>query len=210
MDSKKIVGPLEQMFPEPSLHLDEDIVQKAESLVSPLFFKIHGVWMPKVPYNLLPPRSKEYFIKDRSETLGKPLEEYHKLNGGDEKWQDVKPAYEELGGLLRKNGGPYFLGKTRKTADNVHTDSSWHFQASYADFYIVSFLQMLKVLDQAMFDRATSFDPAVKELYDACAKWLERNDWWSIRKGCADFVKRMWKKRHYVIYIDGARNGSNK
>lgn len=47
---------------------------------------------------------------------------------------------------------------------------------SYADFIIVGFLQMMKRVDESVYDRIGEQGPAFKRLYEASAEWLERDD----------------------------------
>ena len=48
--------------------------------------------------------------------------------------------------------------------------------ASFADFVTVGFLHCVKRVDESVFDRLIGLEPELKKLYDACAKWLERDD----------------------------------
>jgi len=114
MDSKAIAGAIEKLYPQPSFRLDSDSLPKVVELAGKLTSCIMFVWMPKVPEKLLLPRSKEYFERTRAETFGKPLSELEKEKGGEAQWELAKPRYAVLGEMLRENGGPYFLGKTRE------------------------------------------------------------------------------------------------
>ena len=48
--------------------------------------------------------------------------------------------------------------------------------ASYADFVTVSFMHCIKRVDESVFERIFGLEPELKRLYDACGKWLERDD----------------------------------
>jgi hypothetical protein len=49
--------------------------------------------------------------------------------------------------------------------------------ASYADISIVCYLQLFKRVDEKnIFDRILGFDPAIRTLYEACEKWVQKDD----------------------------------
>lgn len=114
MDSKLIAPRLERDYPSPSLHLDSPILQDAYQLIAKIANPLHAVWMPKVPVNLLNQSSSEYFYRTREEDVGKPLSVYAKENGGEEAWIEALPAINALAEVVKKNGGPFVMGKTRK------------------------------------------------------------------------------------------------
>lgn len=42
-----------------------------------------------------------------------PLNEFEKSEeGGEKAWENAAPHLSELAGVLKENGGPFFLGKT--------------------------------------------------------------------------------------------------
>lgn len=67
--------------------------------------------IPKVP-SLLPKRSAEYFYETREKLFGAPLQEVERERATEECWEKAKAPAKEFGDLLRKNGGPFFLGET--------------------------------------------------------------------------------------------------
>jgi hypothetical protein len=48
--------------------------------------------------------------------------------------------------------------------------------ASHADLAIVCWLAFFKRANKEAFDRILSIDPTIGELYNACKKWLEKDD----------------------------------
>lgn len=58
--------------------------------------------------------SKEYFERTRQGKLGKFLEEFQAQEGGEEAWISALPSLKALGEVLKKQGGPFVMGKTRK------------------------------------------------------------------------------------------------
>jgi hypothetical protein len=50
------------------------------------------------------------------------------------------------------------------------------FIASYADFKIVGLLHFFKVVDQPTYERVLKTEPVYGKLYEACQKWLDRDE----------------------------------
>ncbi|KAH7309250.1 hypothetical protein BKA65DRAFT_519492 [Rhexocercosporidium sp. MPI-PUGE-AT-0058] len=159
MGSTPIAERLEKEYPSPSLHLDSPIIGEVYSVIGKITETLRAVWLPRVPVNLLNECSSEYFHRTREAFIGKPLTQYMKEEGGEEAWVEALPAIKALGELVKKNGGPYVMGKT----------------PSYPDFIIVGFLQFFKVIEEDMYQRLVKVDSALGELYDACKPWLERD-----------------------------------
>jgi glutathione S-transferase len=112
MGSLEIAHELEKRYPSPSLHLDDPIVAnfKLAKFQKPLVPHV----VPKVPEVLLNQRSAEYFYRTREERYSMPLPQYANENATEERWEEAREGIEEVADLLKKNGGPYFLGETGK------------------------------------------------------------------------------------------------
>ena len=160
MASEKIVGELEKRHPEPSLHLDSPYWPKVSEAVLKIQGPLRGVWMPQVPQVLLNPRSKEYFERTRQQAVGMPLAQFAKEHGGEEAWHNAKPGFDAMAEMLTENGGPFLMGET----------------VSYADFVFVVVLHFFKRLNEEAFQRALAYDASFGKVYQACEKWLERDD----------------------------------
>lgn len=160
MDSWPIAHELEKRYPSPSLHLDDPIVIQVRDNIRQLMGPLIGYLLPKVPVVLLNPPSAEYFNRTREVSFGKPLPEVAKETATEQAWKDAEAPAKMFGDLLRKNGGPFFLGKT----------------VSYADFIFVGFLQMAKRLDDEVFKRVLALDEAFPKVFEASKKWLEKED----------------------------------
>ena len=125
---------------------------------------------------ILNERSVEYFERTRAEAYGKSLQELAKTDGGEKAWTEALPGIKALGELLKKEGGPYFMGKTRKSYSSILTNILLiKALASYADFVIVGMLQFYKRIDMAVYERVVKTEPELETLYDACKQWLERD-----------------------------------
>ncbi len=160
MDSRKIAAELEKLHPSPSLHLDSAVLPQVEELIpKAIMGPLRGVCMPKIPRNLLNKPSAVYFEKTRAERFGCSLAEFEKKTPENEAWEEAEPGLKEMGDLLKKEGGPFFLGKT----------------VSYADLVVVGALQFLKRIEARLYDKTVTIEPALGKLYEACEGWLERD-----------------------------------
>jgi hypothetical protein len=124
MDSKPIATRIEELYPSPSLHLDSPALKQVEEKCIPnIVGPLRGVWMHLVPATLLNDPSSEYFTRTREESLGKSLQEFAQHSGGEGAWIEALPGIKALGELLKKEGGPYVLGKTRKFVHSTCCES---------------------------------------------------------------------------------------
>ncbi|KAF2651933.1 hypothetical protein K491DRAFT_75327 [Lophiostoma macrostomum CBS 122681] len=160
MDSWPIAHEIEKRYPSPSLYVDDPVVVTIRDAIPKIFGPLRGISVPMVPPRLLNERSAEYFYRTRKEDYGKSLQEVLQEQDVEKCWKEIGQPAKEVGDLLRKHGGPYFLGKT----------------VSYADFIFVALLHFLKRIDEGFFQRYLSVDPAFKTVYDACSEWLKKDD----------------------------------
>lgn len=119
MDSKAIAERLEKDHPSPPLHLDSPILSKVAEIIPKATTPMAGIWMPLVPENLLNPRSKEYFERTRQVRVGKPLSELAMETSEEEAWKNAIPGLNELGEVVKENGGPFVMGTTRRLVSKV-------------------------------------------------------------------------------------------
>lgn len=112
MDSWKIVFDLEKQYPSPPLHLDDPIVLKIRDHVGLMRAPLDAHLMPKIPRNLLGGESSAYFESTREKRFGMPLSQLEKEKANEKAWEEAKKPAEEAAELLKKHGGPYFLGQT--------------------------------------------------------------------------------------------------
>ena len=116
MDSWPITHELEKQYPSPSLHLDDPVVIRVRDHIAKLAGPLTPQLHPKVPRRILNKVSAEYFDRTREVRFGMPLEQLEKEKGSEQNWVDVKAPAEEIAELLKKNGGPFFLGNTGESA----------------------------------------------------------------------------------------------
>ncbi|ETS75065.1 hypothetical protein PFICI_13549 [Pestalotiopsis fici W106-1] len=174
MNSKDIAQYIEEQYPEPSIHLDSPYIRKVMIEISALFDhtlgrSLYGVVLDRIPSRVLNPRSAEYWIRTRSEIVGKPLGEMTaEERGGKVLWDNAVKNMAELTRLLKENpDGPFFEGKT----------------VTYADFYWVGFLLFFRRLGEDVFQKLISVSGDVEgsenvhlKLLEACKQWSERDD----------------------------------
>lgn len=113
-DSAKIALELEERYPEPSLRLDSLLLPKAYAAVSAISEIIRPILMHKVVSNLLTERSADYISRTRDEALRESREEYVKESVIGEVWTKLEEPVKNLAALIRGQGGPFVMGKTRK------------------------------------------------------------------------------------------------
>lgn len=113
-NSAKIAPELEKRYPYPSLYLDSPLLPMAYEAVTAILVIYRPISMCKVLPKLLNEGSADYISRTRTETLKKSLEEHAKDPDGEEAWKKMKGPLEELAVLIKREGGPFMMGKTRK------------------------------------------------------------------------------------------------
>lgn len=160
MESRKIADVLESEYPDPPLHLDSPYQARIDDVLPKLVEKVRPIFAPLVPKVFLNPPSQKYFVASREAALGFSLDEYSK--GAGQALNDAKPFVKQLGDLLDENpAGPFLQGR-----DPI-----------YADFVVLGWIRMMDGL--GVVDRFFACDGGqqLKRLYEAAAKWLERDSY---------------------------------
>lgn len=161
MQSYAIAQKLEELWPEPSLHLDSDSYDKAVAALSKIGSALAPETRPWVPRNILNPASVEYFERTRSAQFGMSLVDLLKSDkAGENAWAAAEPGLQALKALLTENSsGPYIDG------DHV----------SYGDLVLASNYAFMEMLHENLIKRLLGYDESIQRHYDACKKWLERS-----------------------------------
>jgi hypothetical protein len=113
MDSAKIAAELELQFPEHALHLDSPILEEVEKARNPILLALVPMLMPRTIKNLLNDASIPYWVRTRTLKYGTDLDEFEKEKGGEIAWTAAQEPIQNMLAILKRNGGPFFLGKTR-------------------------------------------------------------------------------------------------
>lgn len=112
MDSWPIAHKLEELYPSPSLHLDDPIVVRVRDQIANIMKPLTGFVIPKVPKRVLNERSAAYFNETRKDRFGMSLVEVEEKMATGEMWEEARGPVLEAAGWLRERGGPYFWGET--------------------------------------------------------------------------------------------------
>lgn len=164
MDSRPICTALENLHPEPSLHMsDTETMDRARDALAPIWVALRPLILPRVPEMLLPERSAEYFHRTREQVFGMSLAEVAKSEAAVKAWENVGPGLEGMKAFLTESKeGPFVMGKT----------------VSFADFAIAGAWAMMKCVDKEgdLFGRVMNHDPVLKEHWEAVQPWFERDD----------------------------------
>ncbi|PRP88895.1 hypothetical protein PROFUN_00363 [Planoprotostelium fungivorum] len=162
MDSARIAAYLEELKPQPSLQLSDPTVEQVQHIVQrDIMGIIRPIMLPRVPNALLPPRDAQYFHETRTKAFGCTLEELLAKTDEEALWKTTSQTVrDKLVPLLKKSGGPFFLGE----------------KASYADLFLGSFLAWFRVVDPAILERFLSFDSEghLRTLWQAVQPFFER------------------------------------
>lgn len=160
MGSLAIATRLEELYPNPPLHLDSSYLVRVNEIiakVSEILMLVHLTGTQ----GLLRSRSADYFAADREKMLGMPIEQYSYKKIGRHVFEEVAPHVQEMAKMLRDNeSGPWFLG------ENV----------GYADLVVVSWMRYwseIGVLKDVV--RSGSEVETLRALYAAAAPLLERD-----------------------------------
>ncbi|KAK5128938.1 hypothetical protein LTR85_000271 [Meristemomyces frigidus] len=163
MDSAKIATKLEEVYPEPSLHLDSSPSDEAGELVNNLVMALLPGVMPGIVTDILQEPSASWFAEDRERRFGMKLDELAQKAGGEVGWQNAEPVLKKVKVMLqegKKDDGPFVLGST----------------PSYSDLIIVAFFECLHRISMDDYERLMRFDLSFKALHEACKPWLEKDN----------------------------------
>ena len=158
MDSLPIAHKLEEIHPNPSLHLDSPDFAPVSDLLSKLTGAVRPVFVPLVPKKFLLPRSAEYFVTSREKSVNMPLDVY--AQQGDQGFENAKPFVKTLGEWYgEKPEGPFLAGK----------------EVAFTDVMVLGLLRMLDRLGKVERIWEMEGGKALKTCYDASGKWFERD-----------------------------------
>lgn len=163
MDSLAIAKKIEEIQPNPPLHLDSKYVSQVQDAVLKVLANVAPIAMPRVTTMLLNPSSAEYFEETRAKRFGMPLYELAKSEKARDALPNAQPALGEIKAILHENaGGPYILGK----------------EPSFADFVLAGLWRFTELLDKDgdLHGQIIKFDGRFSTHYEACKQWMQKSD----------------------------------
>ncbi|KAM0711603.1 hypothetical protein Q7P35_000969 [Cladosporium inversicolor] len=162
-DSLSIALWAEIHHPAPSLLLEQTPHALAAQKIASATFPLIPVFMPLIPRHILRPTSIDLFNSARAARFGMPLDELEATRGGEKAWEAAGPGLDALEALMvehKVDEGPFVLGS----------------QVSYADFVVVAVLEGFRRVGQDLFERIVEGRGALRGVWEACERWLERDD----------------------------------
>ncbi|KAL4918808.1 hypothetical protein BDW62DRAFT_58043 [Aspergillus aurantiobrunneus] len=174
MDSLPIARYLEEQYPErplfPSGNASHALAVAVDKLMRGVAFAAYTYIFPPIA-DILDARGREFYIRTRSATFGKPFEEIRPtdevvIRGMIENMKkEMTPIVQMLKGGTGKTG-PFFEGD----------------QPGFADFILEGFLIWFKIANEGIWQELIELgDGEVKALWDACYPWVEgqgeNKDW---------------------------------
>ena len=172
IDSLAIAAKLEELRPEPSVHLDLGLHTEAKAIMMNVSLPLFPVLMPFIRDRLVTKHALPYWIRTREALFGTSVDVLAREKGGEKAWATVERSgtSEDAGPLEalkvfltkhQRDEGPFVLGS----------------EISYADFVIIADLECIRRTDQESFERIARYDGKIRQLWEACGKWLERDRW---------------------------------
>ncbi|KXJ96145.1 hypothetical protein Micbo1qcDRAFT_158354 [Microdochium bolleyi] len=163
MDSWDIAKKLEEVHPEPSLHLDAPYVAKVQDIMPKIMGNLKTIVSVQVPKNLLNDAGQAYWRQTREERIGMTLEKAETEHSGIDRWEKAASDIKQVSAWLKENEGPFFLGS----------------EPSFADFQWAGFLlfwQRVSSEHYEHFKTVVGSDLEVHEkLLEAVKPWSERD-----------------------------------
>ena len=162
MDSATIAARVEDIYPEPSLHLELHLHEKVQAILPKIARPLLPELMPKIRDNLVTEHGTKHWVGARENLFGMSIDEFCRTRGGEQAWVAAKPGLDELKQFVRSyknDNGPFVLGS----------------EVSYADFVIAALLISVKGAGQDVLDNVIGGDEGLMALWDACQPWLKRD-----------------------------------
>lgn len=163
MDSQTIVEKLEELHPEPKLHLETGIHEAVRDAIKELIGALKAPLFLGAQRNVLREPSASWFAEDRARRFGKSLEQMDADEGGEKAWKAAQPGLDALSAVLSKHkrdDGPFILGQ----------------EVCYGDFLVAGFFDWIQKSDTAIYQRMMEYDARFKPLCEACQPWMAKDN----------------------------------
>ncbi|KAK4493945.1 hypothetical protein PRZ48_015131 [Zasmidium cellare] len=162
MDSASIVVKLEELYPEPGLHLENNLHNEIGKVLGQLMMPIMAVCYPLIQRNVLVAETVPGWTAKKEAGFGMSIEELERTKGGEAAWKAAEPGFESLRRFLEENKrdeGPFVCGS----------------QVSYVDFVVASMIESFKRIDGVLYERFCGNAPRAKVVHEACGEWLKED-----------------------------------
>ncbi|KAK5634932.1 hypothetical protein RRF57_010644 [Xylaria bambusicola] len=165
MDSKVIVGVLEEKYPSPPLPIDWPHIQRYIDQLRGVFEHLRPIYIPGVRDRLLKDLNRDYWNRTRSEHLGMDLDQYVKEHSAEEAYKGAATYLKNITAMLKENDkGVFFSGDT----------------ISYLDFTHAGFLLMFRQLGDDIYKQileGTGDAELHLKFLEALKPWTERDNY---------------------------------
>jgi glutathione S-transferase len=152
---------LEQLHPDPPLHLDNGLAQKIGPLIGKISLPLIPVYMPRISRDVIHESSVEHVREQRERRFGMTLDELEKTKGGEPAWEAAKPGLRELEDFItsqKRDEGPFILGS----------------EVCYADFIIAGMMEAVRRIGDDLYDKflEVAGGGGIQAIHQACQKWV--------------------------------------
>ena len=115
MDSLHIAKMLEEMHPEPSLHLDSPKLVEVDALMGQLMTEFRTITYPLLFDNVFTSTSRSYKENMLMKHSGMNVDQFLKEKNVADAWLKVQAPLENMAALLKQHDGPFVLGNEGET-----------------------------------------------------------------------------------------------
>ncbi|KAL2843715.1 hypothetical protein BJY01DRAFT_215443 [Aspergillus pseudoustus] len=177
-DSLAIALRLEELYPPSAGYLSlfpngdasYSLAVAVNELMRGVVFAGYALSVPRIANILDEPRGREYFVRTRSEMLGRPLSEVRPTET-TEISHLVEEVKKKMGPIVQMLGGGGQSGSTTKAKEGPFLEGR---QPGFADFVFQAFVNWIRVADEDVWGALLAVgDGEVRALWDAVFPWLE-------------------------------------
>ena len=160
-DSADIVKYINAKYPEPPVDIDGPINDAFANFKHKPGRPFGGLVLTAVP-DYLSERSSEYFHRTRKDWLGCSISEFRQKRINEGAWKEMEDWANEARELLRKNGGPFFLGE----------------KLSLLDIRLVGLLKWAEITGHREdYEKIVEFGgPEFERFWQAAQPWIKKDD----------------------------------
>lgn len=162
MDSANIALKLEELQPEPGLHLENGLHDELMKVFGAMMMPLMAICYPCIQRNILLPETVRGWTAKKEANFGMSLQELEETKGGEKAWEAAQPGLEMMRRFLRekkRDEGPFVEGK----------------RVSYVDFWVASMGESFRRIDEGLWERLVRECPDLEVVHGACGEWLRED-----------------------------------